>query len=193
MMKTVECDHCGASFERYPSQIAKSRRHYCDPECRAKGMRKDEVATRYRMVNVGTSHPLAGVSGVIPEHRLLVFDAIGQGPHPCRWCGGEVDWLPGQHTGDGALVVDHINGDPKDNRIENLAASCHTCNSARRHDRVKDDEVWVTVKSTGNRTRALLRNCRTCGGEFKVTPSQVRSKKNGGTYCSRECMYRRPR
>lgn len=54
---------------------------------------------QYRTVRVPLDHPLAGKSGAVGEHRLVVWNA-GVDPR--------------------GKVVHHRNNDPKDNRIENL-------------------------------------------------------------------------
>jgi 5-methylcytosine-specific restriction endonuclease McrA len=74
-------------------------------------------------------HPLASKHGKVYTHRLVLFEAIGYGPHVCHWCETEIDWLP---KGDPQeLQPDHLNGDGADNRIENLVTSCRSCNTAR--------------------------------------------------------------
>lgn len=77
------------------------------------------------------SHELAPASGIVYEHRRVLFDAIGYGPHPCRWCGRPVDWRAGKRTARGALVVDHVDGDKSNNDLSNLVPSCHGCNCTR--------------------------------------------------------------
>ena len=75
------------------------------------------------------SHPLASKHGIVYVHRMVLFDAIGHGPHACHWCGTGVDWLPKGTPGE--LRPDHLNNRGDDNRIENLAPSCAPCNSKR--------------------------------------------------------------
>src|SRR5665647_1214546 len=74
-------------------------------------------------------HPIAPVSGHVYQHRVVLYDTIGDGPHPCHWCGVLVDWLPkGERN---ALQVDHLNTFGDDNRPENLVAACGPCNTTR--------------------------------------------------------------
>jgi hypothetical protein len=57
------------------------------------------------------------------QHRIVYFDAHGDGPFPCHWCGGSVGWS--------TMHVDHLNDIVADNRLENLVASCAVCNQRR--------------------------------------------------------------
>lgn len=90
----------------------------------------------YRIVSA-PGHPQARDDGSIREHRLVLFDSIGGGRHPCHWCGWEVDWAityrPGGSVEErwNALIVDHLNGDRLDNRPENLVPSDSWCNEHR--------------------------------------------------------------
>ncbi len=68
-------------------------------------------------------HPLANGVGNIDEHRAVLYDAIGPGPHTCYWCGVEIQWPE--------AVADHLNENKADNRIENLVLTCNECNRAR--------------------------------------------------------------
>jgi hypothetical protein len=86
---------------------------------------------RYRYVTVDSVHPLAvGLKArsdgrtVIAEHRLVLFDKIGPGMHPCHWCGAAVEW-------GSTLRTDHIDNDGQNNDPSNLVASCHGCNTRR--------------------------------------------------------------
>lgn len=73
-------------------------------------------------------HPLA-VGNYAPEHRKVLYDAIGPSDHACFWCGKRIVWKTKNRTE--RLVVDHLNAKRDDNRIENLAPACEACNSGR--------------------------------------------------------------
>ena len=75
-------------------------------------------------------HPLASKRGVVYVHRMVLYDKIGPGTHPCHWCGKPVTWRPGVRYGD-ALVADHLDFDPSNNDPANLVPSCHLCNCVR--------------------------------------------------------------
>lgn len=75
-------------------------------------------------------HPVANRSGGVWVHRMVLYDSIGPGPHPCHWCDAPVDWGEG-------LTADHLNWDRRDNRPCNLVPSCMSCNSTR--FRTRDD------------------------------------------------------
>lgn len=102
------------------------------------------------------SHPLRLQSGWVRPHRVVLFDTIGDGIHACTWCGRKIAWrapyLPVDRVPfaeqPGELTVDHENGNPRDNRAENLLASCRSCNSARQ--RAGNPAVF------GLRTRKVL-------------------------------------
>lgn len=68
-------------------------------------------------------HPLSDASGAVFEHRLMVFEQLGPGAHPCFWCGVHIGWPD--------AVIDHLNEDKQDNSAANLAYSCNDCNRAR--------------------------------------------------------------
>lgn len=88
------------------------------------------VVGGYRMLT-GQTHPLAK-NGEVLEHRKVLYDVIGPGPHACHWASRygceqfELDWSGGTR-----LVVDHLDDDPTNNSLENLVPSCTKCNSSR--------------------------------------------------------------
>lgn len=68
-----------------------------------------------------------------------------------------------------SLILDHINGVPDDNRIENLRIVCPNCAA-----------TLDTHCGRKNRQMPLARNCRRCGREFLAKYSNQR-------YCSHTC------
>jgi hypothetical protein len=79
-------------------------------------------AEGYRLV-IRHGHPLAGKTGRVLEHRAVLFDEIGPGPHPCRWCGQSLRWVN--------ICVDHLDDDRSNNALANLVPACRRCNSQR--------------------------------------------------------------
>lgn len=63
------------------------------------------AAPSYKYRSLGSSgyvrvmdkgHPLSNPNGHIYEHRKVLFNAIGEGPHRCHWCATEVAWVKGR-------------------------------------------------------------------------------------------------
>jgi hypothetical protein len=86
------------------------------------------VGRRYRTTH-RPDHPLAGSSGRIYVHRLVLWDTIGPGSHLCHWCGLTEHWSP--TDGRPALQVDHLDGVGDNNDAANLVPACGRCNGAR--------------------------------------------------------------
>lgn len=103
-------------------------------------------------------HPLASKYGNVYVHRMVLFDAIGYGPHPCHWCQRSINWTA---KGDpNELQPDHLNGYGDDNRLENLVPPCRTCNSGRASQHksaaLRDAGFWSvndTIAHLTNRSR----------------------------------------
>jgi len=76
-------------------------------------------------------HPLANANDAVFEHRVVLWDAIGPGVHPCHWCGRPVDWAKTYPKYRDALIVDHLDHDPGNNDLANLVPSCNPCNTSR--------------------------------------------------------------
>lgn len=147
------------------------------------------MIARYRYIQ-SPDHPLATGKGSVAEHRLVLYEKIGPGPHPCHWCQAPVDWLPGERTAAGALTADHVDNDSRNNAPENLVPSCHRCNSIRQlEDLVSDDELWITMTGNRGRHRAVERFCEQCGARFLALAAEKRP--NRGRFCSRGCARRR--
>ena len=69
-------------------------------------------------------HPLQSSPGRrVYQHRVAFYDERGAGPFECHVCGSDVTWS--------TMHVDHLNDVVDDNRIENLAPACPTCNQSR--------------------------------------------------------------
>lgn len=79
----------------------------------------------YRLI-YAPQHPLASSVGQVLEHRMVLYDSIGDGPHPCHWCGKELDW-----GGAGGILADHIDEDKANNIRLNLVPACSRCNTRR--------------------------------------------------------------
>jgi HNH endonuclease len=86
----------------------------------------------------------------------------------CEMCGQGECWNGAQMS----LILDHINGVPDDNRIENLRVVCPNCAA-----------TLDTHCGRKNRREPAMRSCERCGGEFMV-------KYRGHRYCSRACGVR---
>lgn len=81
----------------------------------------------YRVIKA-PGHPRATAQGKALEHRVVLYDAIGPGPHPCHWCGVTLPWAGGASHG---INVDHLDDDRLNNARENLVPSCLDCNTKR--------------------------------------------------------------
>ncbi|MEU6342216.1 hypothetical protein ABZ883_14890 [Streptomyces sp. NPDC046977] len=180
---TRNCDHCGSEYSRVPAHIGK----YCSSQCRYAAQRKPDQAGR-RMVHA-PGHPLVVTSPYLPASRVLLYEAIGPGTHPCHHCKEPVTWRPGDQTAPGVLVVDHLDRDPMNDALGNLAPSCQTCNVLNADRTVRDDETYKVIKK-GTRLRGERRECRTCRAEFVAYPDP---RPNRGLYCSRPCARRASR
>lgn len=139
-------------------------------------------------------HPLCPPSGIVTVCRVVLYEKIGPGKHPCHWCGGDVEWMPGAGLAPGALIADHLDWDNQNDVAENLVPSCNRCNSHRIRNGgrapIAEGELSV-VRLDGTRTRGVDRFCSSCGTPFVAALSQV--KIGRGFYCSRSCARRAPR
>lgn len=69
-------------------------------------------------------HPVATAgSRYVYQHRRIYYDAHGIGPFCCHVCSETVGW--------DTMHVDHLDDDPTNNELSNLAPACPTCNQCR--------------------------------------------------------------
>lgn len=125
-----ECDRVVKGRRLCGMHYMRARRHDGDTNA-GEGRYGNGYITSDGYVLIGrTGHPLARQKGQVLQHRVVLYDAIGPGPHPCHWCGATVVWTE-QVTTD-ALVVDHLDENRANNHLSNLVPSCNPCNANRR-------------------------------------------------------------
>lgn len=180
------CLVCGIEFRVKPS---KSHLKCCSNACRGVTRRvsDDQLSERYRSTATPKGHPLDTGNPTVRTHRLVLWEKIGPGQHPCFHCGRMVAWQPGLRTSEGALVVDHLDRDRLNNDPSNLVPSCQRCNNRNTARVVRDDEVYLSDGKTYRR-RAVQKVCPICGKSF-VTRAGAQGKR----CCSNSCgqYYRR--
>ena len=121
----------------------------------------------------GKARPLSGL--LVADSRISRYElkarlyAEGLKQPVCELCGQGELWR-GRRM---ALILDHINGIPDDNRLHNLRIACPNC--------------AATFETHGGRkNRRSPRNCAGCGTPFQPNRGQQK-------YCSRECGQRAER
>lgn len=188
MWGMASCETCGEPVrKKHPKRPGRFCSRACYFASGPHGNRVEKTAGGSRLKRAA-GHPLAPPSGTVAVCRLVLYEMIGPGSHPCHWCGNLVTWMPGKGVAPDALIADHLDWDQSNDSPENLVPSCNACNAHRtpRGDRqiIRGDEMFI-VASNGARQRAVQRECELCGSSFVVVSAQVRVGK--GRFCSRSC------
>jgi hypothetical protein len=154
------------TLKKYAATWRISTEHFDPDAVRAQALRGAKIPRPLKEVLVANS--------TYSRHHLKMrLLAEGLKQRRCELCGQGETWR-GRRM---ALILDHINGIPNDNRLENLRIVCPNCAA-----------TFDTHCARKNRQRILPRACRRCGVEFLPRTRQQR-------YCSRKCgsRYRRTR
>lgn len=181
------CQQCGVMFEVRP-RSGNYPQKYCSVPCANLGTRKARPKTRYAKSKVPEGHPLRDPHGQCMTHRLVLWDRIGPGDHPCHYCSTTVAWKPGERLTATSLIAEHMDGNTRNNDPANIVAACQKCNASKmeRSSRpaIRPGEVTFAY-ANGQRTRGVVRHCLSCGEEFTV---RVNAGPREGQYCSRRCV-----
>ena len=99
-------------------------------------------------------HPLTQghSSATVLAHRWLLFEALGGRGDSCHVCGHRLHWMA---KGPDELVVDHLDGDPGNNHLTNLAPACRGCNANR-----EDGTGFLVAIVLHGTARRYRRGCR---------------------------------
>jgi hypothetical protein len=102
----VICDFCEKEFEKWPCLVKKTinEKHYCNPVCRKLAMSANKTLYGFKKTTGSPLNPYKRCmkeGKFVYEHRWIMEQKIGR------------KLKRNEH-------VHHINGNPKDNRIENL-------------------------------------------------------------------------
>lgn len=126
-MKKCEVADCGKPTRTKSAELCKMHYHRLY-RTGALELRAPQAAREHSggyIVRCAPGHPLVArlKKPYEYEHRIVYYDAHGEGPFPCFWCSKEVTW--------DTLHIDHLDDEKKNNRPDNLVASCPVCNQAR--------------------------------------------------------------
>lgn len=192
-MGTYICESCGGPIPKAKLRQSKPNR-FCCWACYKASPRSGQRVTTTKGSRVlrMPDHPIAPPSGLIALCRVVLYEKIGPGPHPCEWCGLAIRWTPGKRPTRGSIVADHLDWNVHNNVPENLVASCLVCNShrVRDHDRrlIRSDEVFL-IDARGERHRAMEQACEECAAPFLARLTWVKAGRNP-RFCSLPCANR---
>lgn len=173
---------CGSAFKTWEFKIKEGNGKFCSRKCASTYRKENHIPKpgTYETV-LAPGHPLASDAiGKLWAHRVALYDKIGPGSHACFHCQEPVEWTFGIRKG--GLVVDHLDGDKRNNSPENLVPSCNRCNCHVRvvGKMIGTDELFVM--DSGSRKRAVELTCP-CGVKYLRAKNQAHRSK----YCSQAC------
>lgn len=105
-------------------------------------------------------HPLSSADGRVHRDRLVLWEKIGPGHHPCHWCGRDLQWYSKIRpwSKPDYLVADHLDRNCRNDTPENLVPACYQCNLYR--DITPNPfkaEISAMPKKRGSRENAYRR------------------------------------
>lgn len=147
-------------FKKWVNEIWQIPTDHFDPRATQRRMAAERFANRKPLAEIL-------VEGSTYNRHNLKHRLYGEGiKEPvCEECGQDENWRGGVM----ALILDHINGAPDDNRLENLRVVCPNCAA-----------TFDTHCGRKNRTRSARAVCGICGQGFFRRKAKQR-------FCSKEC------
>jgi hypothetical protein len=147
-----------ALFRKYVDQVWRIPTDHFDPSHASRtGERRHKPRPLSEILVEGSGYPRAKLKARLYREGLKqpICELCGQGE---IWRGRRM-----------SVILDHINGVPDDNRLENLRIVCPNCAA-----------TLETHCARKNRKPPTYRDCIHCGQSFVVSRAEQR-------YCSRQC------
>lgn len=162
-------DTCGApgcESRRY----LRNRSRYCNPHrWRLKRYGSFEAPIRALVPYVETNGYVK--VGHRYVHREVLFAKIGDGEHPCNWCGRVLTWGLD-------LLTDHVDGDKLNNEPSNLVPACNPCNVRRGKQAKAPSHCKRGHEFTSANTYIIpttgSRQCRICSSAYKANWQRIK-------------------
>jgi hypothetical protein len=107
-------------FHKYQKLYNTDISHFLN---RSELMMGKKISFKYTLEDILVENFIGSVSGNHLKKKL--YDINLKQPC-CELCGQDENWI----TGKISMIIDHINGNNKDNRIENLRIICPNCDAA---------------------------------------------------------------